>query len=109
METSKRVKRTYDAYLEMYGHVYGNMSDPIRRAEVVASLRQRDALQLASARRECRAIIGRKSTLTLICDRRVKVYQIEKCAHVRPWNVIRSDIHDLRMIDNELKKRGVSA
>ncbi|MFG3343372.1 hypothetical protein [Glycomyces sp. NPDC048151] len=105
----KSPKRNYDAYLEMYGHVYGDISDPVRRAETIASLRKRDAMQLASARRECRAIIARKSTLTLICDRRVKVYQIEQCANVRPWNVIRSDIHDLRMIDNELRKRGIES
>ncbi|ARX87862.1 hypothetical protein SMD44_07344 [Streptomyces alboflavus] len=40
------------------------------------------------------------------CGIKVKRYQIEECAGVRPWNVRNADIGMFRMLTTELKRRG---
>lgn len=99
----------YDSYLETYGSVYGDMSDPVKRAETITALRRRDAMSLASACRELRQGVRERSTDDLTHELRVKRYQIEECAGVRPWNIRNADIHMFRMIVNELRGRGVLA
>lgn len=101
-----RPARDYETYLATYGNVYGDMSDPGKRADTVKALRRRDALTLAGARRRHRAEIAELDTDSLRYDARVKRYQIECCAHVRPWNIRNADIGTFRMIINELRKRG---
>lgn len=96
----------YDSYLNMYGTVYGDMSDPVKRADTVRSLRRRDALSLASACRELRKQVANADTADLLHELKVKRYQIEECASVRPWNIRNADIHQFRMIINELHTRG---
>lgn len=95
----------YDSYLEMYGGVYGDMSDPVKRAEVVKMLRHRDAHVVASARRDLRRKIIERDTGDLIDELAVKRYQIEHCSAFRGWNIRNADIHQLRMIVNELRRR----
>lgn len=96
----------YDSYLQMYGRVYGDMSDPVKRADTVKALRRRDAMSLASACRELRAQVTATPTVELLHELKVKTYQIEECGHVRSWNIRNADIHMYRMIINELKRRG---
>lgn len=94
----------YDAYLDMYGTVYGDMSDPDKRADTVRALRRRDASVLASARRQLRENVANTPTDELHHELTVKRYQIEQCPD-RPWNVRNADIHTYRMIINELRRR----
>lgn len=96
----------YDSYLASYGSVYGDMSDPVKRAATVRALRRRDAMMSAAGRRELRRMVAEKNTEDLLHDVTVKRYQIEDCATVRPWNIRNFDIHWLRMVANELKRRG---
>jgi hypothetical protein len=96
----------YTPYLTMYGHMYGDMSDPAKRAETIASLRRRDARSLASACRALREDVARTPTTDLLHELKVKRYQIEECVAYRPWNIRNADIHSYRMIVNELKRRG---
>lgn len=96
----------YDAYLKMYGSVYGDMSDPVKRADTIKGLRRRDAKILSSARRALRREIGELEIKDLTDELAVKLYQIEYCSGVRGWNIRNADIHRLRMIVNELRRRG---
>lgn len=103
-------KRDYSAYLRMYGSVYGDLSNPEKRAEVVRSLRRRDALMLASARREHWREVTAMSTEDIRHALKVKRYQIEQCCPARPWNIRNADIHVFRVLRRELRAReGVSA
>ncbi len=95
----------YDSYLTMYGDVYGDMNDPAKRADTVRALRRRDAFSLAAARRAIRAELAEYTTGGLPAEAKVKLYQINECANVRPWNVREADIRTLRMIVNELRRR----
>jgi hypothetical protein len=105
--------RNYSAYLEMYGHAYGDMSDPVKRAETIAMLRRRDARALAAARREIRAEYGRRSTgalkskayeyWTCLNSERISQYRYKYAPHIRAV-----DLHNFRMILNELERRGVA-
>lgn len=95
----------YAEYLRMYGSVYGDMSDPVKRAETIAALRHRDAKSLASAHREHWRIMRGMTTEDLRHELTVKRYQIEHCAEVRPWNIHNNDIRTFRMIWNELARR----
>lgn len=101
----RRGKRDYSAYLDQYGHMYGDMSDPEKRAEVIRSLTRRDALTLASARRELWREVTTLSTYAIRHELTVKRYQIEECGSVRPWNVRNADIHMFRMLTTELERR----
>lgn len=100
--------KTYGPYLDMYGSVYGDMSDPVKRAETITTLRRRDALSLASACRQLREQVREMTTEDIRHEMRVKRYQIEECADVRPWNIRNADIHMFRMLLNELNSRPVS-
>lgn len=97
---------SYNGYLALYGHVYGDMSDPVKRADTVAALRRRDALVQASACRSLRAMVAETDTDELVQELRVKRYQLDECGAYRGWSVRNADIHQLRMIINELKCRG---
>lgn len=97
----------YTPYLTMYGFMYGDMSDPQQRAETIRVLRRRDARVQASARRALREQVAQEATDDLVHEVRVKRYQIEECVAYRPWNIRNADIHTIRMIRNELKRRGV--
>lgn len=99
----------YDAYLDMYGDMYGDMSDPVKRADTVRALRRRDAFALAAARRTARSQVEQYTTGDLLAEARVKLYQINECADLRPWNVREEDIRTLRMIVNELHRRASEA
>jgi hypothetical protein len=101
----RRGKRDYSAYLDMYGHVYGDLSDPVKRAEVIRSLTRRDALTVASARRELWREVTVMSTEDIRHALKVKRYQIEECGSARPWNVRNTDIHMFRMLTRELSRR----
>jgi hypothetical protein len=104
--------KNYDGYLGLYGHVYGDMSDPVKRAETIAALRRRDALTLAAARRQVRAEISRYETDELISETRgyvwlttsedAKRYRYQGASHLR-----KVDLHQLRMLRNECKRRGI--
>lgn len=96
----------YNSYLQMYGTVYGDMSDPVKRAETVTALRRRDAMTVSAARRELRQEVTDRTTDDLREQLPGLRYLIEECAHVRPWNIRNCDIHMYRMIINELKHRG---
>lgn len=98
--------KTYDAYLDMYGAVYGDMSDPVKRAEVIAALRRRDAMSLAAACRQMREQVREMTTEDIQHEMRVKRYQIDHCADMRPWIIRNADIHMYRMLCNELDRRG---
>jgi hypothetical protein len=89
----------------MYGSAYGDMSDPLKRAEVIVSLKRRDGLTLASARRELWREVTTMSTPAIRHELTVKRYQIEQCGSVRPWNVRNADIHMFRMLTTELARR----
>lgn len=97
--------KTYGPYLDMYGHVYGDMSDPVKRAETITILRRSDALTLAAACRQLRAQVREMTTDDILQEMRVKRYQIEECADQRPWNIRNADIHMYRMLLNELTRR----
>lgn len=96
----------YTPYLTLYGHIYGDMSDPVKRAETIVALRRRDALSLAATCRALREMVTATDTDDLRQELKVKRYQIEQCPAYRPWNVRNADIHQFRMIINELRKRG---
>lgn len=96
----------YTPYLAMYGHMYGDMSDPVKRADTIAALRRRDAKAVASACRALRQLVADTATADLLHDLRVKRYQIEECSAYRSWGVLNADKHQFRMIINELRKRG---
>ncbi|MFF3453225.1 hypothetical protein ACFYXH_02630 [Streptomyces sp. NPDC002730] len=104
----RRGRRDYSAYLAMYGHVYGDMSDPARRESVIRSLRRRDGLTLAAARRELWREVTAMGTEDIRHALRVKRYQIEECGNVRPWNVRNADIRMFRTLSRELARRGES-
>lgn len=97
----------YTPYLTMYGFMYGDMNDPEKRAETIRVLRRRDARGLASACRALREQVTQETTEDLLHEVKVKRYQIEECVAYRPWNIRNADIHTIRMIRNELKRRGV--
>lgn len=88
-----------------YGSVYGDMSDPVKRAETITALKRSDALSLASACRQLRAQVSEMTTDDIRHEMRVKRYQIEDCAGMRPWNIRNADIHMYRMLHNELTRR----
>lgn len=96
----------YTPYLTMYGHMYGDMSDPVKRADTIRALRRRDAKADAAACRALREMVAATSTDDLLHDLKVKRYQIEKCPAYRPWNILNADKHMFRMIVNELRTRG---
>ena len=96
----------YTPYLTLYGHVYGDMSDPVKRADTIRALRRRDGKSTAAACRALRQLIADTPTDDLLHDLKVKRYQIEECPAYRPWNVLNADIHQVRMIVNELRTRG---
>ena len=96
----------YEPYLTLYGHVYGDMSDPQKRADTITALRRRDALSLAAACRSLRQMVADTTTADLRQELKVKRYQIEECPAYRPWNVLNADKHMFRMIVNELRLRG---
>lgn len=105
--------KTYDAYLELYGYAYGDMSDPAKRAETVAMLRRRDARTLASACREIRAKISKYSRKRLVKEHHTYVwlttsehcerFRYQGSAHMRAV-----DVHHLRMLVNECRRRGIA-
>jgi hypothetical protein len=95
----------YGSYLERNGHVYGDMSDPAKRAEAITILRRRDAKSLAAIYRRQRRDVAEMTTEDIHYEMRVKRYQIEECANVRPWNIRNCDIHMYRMLHNELTRR----
>lgn len=99
----RREQRDYTQYLATYGDMYGDMSDSRKRAEVVLSLRRRDAISLAAARRiEWMQITGME-TEDIRHAINVKRYQIDQCE--RPWNVKNCDIRTFRMLMTELRRR----
>lgn len=105
--------KSYDAYLETYGHMYGDMSDPIKRAQTVASLRKRDARVLASAYREIRAKISKYSTKRLKKEHHKYVWLTtsEHCERFRyqgSSHMRNVDVHQLRMLSNECRRRGIA-
>ncbi|GIG61142.1 hypothetical protein Lfu02_55140 [Longispora fulva] len=100
--------RDYAAYLAAYGDAYGDMSDPVKRAETIAALRRRDALTLASACRELRAEIARMPIGKLFTVERTTLHQLsDHCRTVRPEHIRRCDLHRLRMVHNEMTRRGI--
>lgn len=96
----------YAPYLTLYGHVYGDMSDPVKRADTITALRRRDALADAAACRALREMVAQTETPDLWQELKVKRYQIEECPAYRPWNILNGDKHMFRMIVNELRRRG---
>lgn len=96
----------YDSYLETYGSVYGDMSDPVARAEAIKSLHRAHMRRISAALREMRQVIGTLATDYLADEMILKQYQIEECSKVRGWNVRNTNICELRMIVNELRMRG---
>lgn len=106
--TRRQGARDYAAYLDMYGSMYGDMSDPVQRAEVVRSLRNRDARMLAAVRREFWREVVAMSTLFIRDEIRVKRYQLDHCGAYRPWNIRNADIRTYRVLCRELKRRGES-
>lgn len=105
----QRPQRDYAAYLSTYlatyGPVYGDMSDPLKRAEVIVMLRRRDGLTLASARREFWREVKAMSTEDIRDAIAVKTYQLDYCGDMRPWNIRNADIHEFRVLSRELKSR----
>lgn len=106
--------RNYDAYLTTYGTMYGDMSDPAKRAETIAMLRRRDALTAASARRELWRECLEMSTEDLTEAIRVKgIFFSNHEMHVRRYgksiffneNLYRVDCWYFRMWNNELSRR----
>lgn len=95
----------YDSYLTLYGSVYGDMSDPVKRADTVKALRRRDARTVSAACRQLRAEVTDTPTCDLHHELTVKRFQIEQCADSRPWSIRNADIHTYRMIINELRRR----
>ena len=94
-------------YLRMHGAVYGLTPDspPERVAQVVASLRRRDARVQAAARRELRAQIAMQSTPDLRQQVRAVAYLLTLSDGIRPAHIKRVDQSNLRMIMNELRRR----
>ncbi|MGW2919544.1 hypothetical protein ACWDBF_17020 [Streptomyces angustmyceticus] len=101
----RRGARDYSAYLNLYGYVYGDMSNPEKRAEVIRSLRRRDARTLAAARCELWRGVRAMDTDEIRQALKVKRYQIEQCGSVRPWNVRNADIRMFRVLVTELARR----
>lgn len=97
----------YDGYLAMYGSTYGDMGDPVKRADTITALRRRDGMASAAACRELRREISTRNTDELTDELAIKRYLIEQGAGMRPWNIRNSDIHAFRMVVNELRIRGV--
>lgn len=106
--TRREGEKDYSAYLALHGWVYGDMNDPVRRAEVVQSLRRRDALTVASARRELWREVVAMPTWLIREEIKVKRYQLDHCGAYRPWNIRNADIRAYRRLGRELKRRGES-
>lgn len=106
-------QKNYDSYLAVYGHAYGDMKDPAKREATIKALRRRDALSLASARREIRAEISKYGSRLLIVEFRkyrslttdayYERYRYQSAPHMRAV-----DVHHLRMLRNEMRRRDIA-
>lgn len=99
--------RSYIPLLRTYGDVYGiARMDLNATVDFVLSMRRRDARMSAGAHRQIRADVARRSTADLHHDARVKRYQLsDVCRPYRGENIRRCDLSELRMINNELRRR----